>query len=156
MVKTLKSLSQKTKSVFDSITSLERTRAHCADITGALALMQSEAGGLVKEKLKGISLRAKNGMAIRHVKAQTPELCLAAVENNGLAIQFVKDQTEEICLAAVKQNGKAIQFIATPSVAVIAASENQIKAMQQIEGAALMAGNHSVCAQTRNGMSYFY
>ena len=44
-------------------------------------------------------------------EVQTPENCLAAVQNDGYALQFVKEQTPEICLAAVKQNGLALQFV---------------------------------------------
>jgi hypothetical protein len=42
---------------------------------------------------------------------QTPEMCMAAVEQNGLALQYVKDQTDEICMEAVKQNGRALRNI---------------------------------------------
>lgn len=33
------------------------------------------------------------------------------VEQNGLALRHVRDQTPEICLAAVKQHDLALQFI---------------------------------------------
>jgi len=38
-------------------------------------------------------------MALVHVKDQTPELCLAAVQQNGLALERVHHPTPEICLA---------------------------------------------------------
>ena len=52
-------------------------------------------------------------MAFVYIKEQTPELCLAAVQQNGLALQFVKfkEQTPELCLAAVKQYRLALQFV---------------------------------------------
>ena len=39
------------------------------------------------------------------MKEQTPEICLAAVNQNGMALVFVKEQTPEICLAAVREDG---------------------------------------------------
>ena len=53
----------------------------------------------------------QNGLALRYVKEQTPDICLAAVKQNGLALRFVKEQTPDICLEAVKQNGLALRFV---------------------------------------------
>ncbi|MGN1038120.1 MAG: DUF4116 domain-containing protein, partial [Mailhella sp.] len=39
---------------------------------------------------------------------QTPELCMAAVQQDGMALKFVRQQTLELCLAAVQQNGMAL------------------------------------------------
>ena len=36
---------------------------------------------------------------------------MAVVKQNGYALKFVKDQTEEICLAAVKQNWQTFERI---------------------------------------------
>ena len=35
------------------------------------------------------------------LKEQTPEICMAAVQQNWWALQHVKKQTPEICMAAV-------------------------------------------------------
>ncbi len=50
-------------------------------------------------------------MALAFVEHQTPEICLAAVQDNGFALMDVIHQTEELCLEAVKQNPIAIEFI---------------------------------------------
>ena len=57
-----------------------------------------------------------SGWALRFVKEQTPEICLAAVQNDGWALQFVKDQTPEICMAAVKNDGYALEFVKDKSM----------------------------------------
>lgn len=49
--------------------------------------------------------------AFRFVRNQTPEICLAAVEKNGMLLKDVKEQTPEICLAAVKQDREAMEFV---------------------------------------------
>ena len=54
---------------------------------------------------------AINPDALRFVKAQTPELCLAAVNQNGCALEYVNEQTPELCLMAVSQNGRALQYV---------------------------------------------
>ena len=61
--------------------------------------------GLVKRAIE------IDGMALRYVKNQTPEMCLEAVRQNGYALEFVKDQTPEICLQAVRQKGCALQYV---------------------------------------------
>ena len=50
-----------------------------------------------------------DGMRLRFVSKQTPEICLAAVKQNAKALQYVKIQTPEICLAAVENDGNALQ-----------------------------------------------
>ena len=45
------------------------------------------------------------------MKEQTPEICLAAVQQNGRALMYVKEQTSDICLAAIKQNPEAKVFV---------------------------------------------
>jgi len=42
----------------------------------------------------------QDGVALRHVKTQTPELCTEAVKQNGWALYYVKTQTPELCVAA--------------------------------------------------------
>ena len=53
----------------------------------------------------------ENGLALRFVKEQTPEICLEAVKQDGQALRFVKEQTPEICLVAVKQYGYALKWV---------------------------------------------
>ncbi len=53
----------------------------------------------------------RNGLFLQHMKEQTDEICLIAVNNDGLALKYVKEQTEEICTEAVKENGLAIQYV---------------------------------------------
>jgi hypothetical protein len=36
---------------------------------------------------------------------------MEAVKQNGLALRYVKDQTPEICMEAVKQNIEAYKYI---------------------------------------------
>ncbi len=50
-------------------------------------------------------------MYLRWVEEQTPEICLAAVQQNGEVLEFVREQTIEICMAAVQQNPNAIKYI---------------------------------------------
>ncbi len=49
-----------------------------------------------------------NGLALQLVDEQTPEICMAAVQNCPSAIRYVKNQTPEICMAAVKNSGYRI------------------------------------------------
>ena len=67
----------------------------------------------IKEQTPELCLAAvqQNEQALEYVKVQTPELCLAAVQQNGYALEYVKVQTSEICLAAVQQNGYALHFV---------------------------------------------
>jgi hypothetical protein len=66
-----------------------------------------------KNKLYTISREAvlQNGLALRFVGEQTPEICMIAVTQNGLALQFVKQQTEALTLAAVLQNDYALLHV---------------------------------------------
>ena len=65
-------------------------------------------------KKADLEMVKRNGMALRFVKEQTPEICLAAVQQDGLALKYVKEQTPEICSAAVKQNSKAHKYVRKP------------------------------------------
>jgi hypothetical protein len=75
--------------------------------------------------------RAKQyGCFLQLVKEQTPEICLASVQNKGLTLQYVKEQTPEICLAAVQQNGMALQYVKeqTPELCLeVAKQEARLK-----------------------------
>ena len=80
-----------------------------------------------KKNLKGEeamdAVREGWGGALRYVSEQTPEICIAAVNNWGDALQYVSEQTNEICLAAVKQDGSALQYV----------SENMFSKEDEIE-----------------------
>ncbi len=60
---------------------------------------------------------------LQFVKKQTPELCLAAVQQYGRALGYVKEQTYELCLEAVKHYGYALQFV----------KDEQLKAQIKLE-----------------------
>lgn len=66
----------------------------------------------------------RDGMAIRTIKEQTPELCLEAVKQDWHALEFCCAQTEEVCLAAVKHYGGVLCFanVRTPEVCLAAVS----------------------------------
>jgi hypothetical protein len=53
----------------------------------------------------------QNGMALRYIREQTPEICMEAVKQDGQALYFVKNQTLEICLFAVEQDGMALGYV---------------------------------------------
>ena len=53
----------------------------------------------------------EEGCTLKLVEEQTHDICLAAVQENGWALEYVKNQTPEICLAAIKKNGFALQFV---------------------------------------------
>ncbi|WP_219666868.1 DUF4116 domain-containing protein, partial [Clostridioides difficile] len=81
----------------------------------------------------------EDGLALKHIKEQTPAICKEAVKQTGYALQYVnwdilskeqiynlciesvkrdgyilgyvKEQTPEICLEAVKQNGYALRYV---------------------------------------------
>jgi hypothetical protein len=63
---------------------------------------------------KALALEAvkQDGYLLKHVKSQTLEICMAAVQKNGNALKYVKHiyRTPEICNEAVKQNPKAIKY----------------------------------------------
>ena len=52
-----------------------------------------------------------NGFTLEFVIEQTPELCLATVQQHGKAILYVKEQTTGLCLAAVQQSGWALRYV---------------------------------------------
>jgi hypothetical protein len=64
----------------------------------------------------------QNGLAIRHLRYQSPEVCLAAVKQNGLALAYIHKQQSKyqfirateldpILIAAVCQNGMALAYV---------------------------------------------
>ena len=48
-----------------------------------------------------------------------PKHCLQAVKQNGLALRWVENQTPDICLEAVKQNGYALAFVINQTPLII-------------------------------------
>lgn len=64
---------------------------------------------------------------LREAEEQTPEICLAAVQQDGLALEFIKEQTPKICLAAVKEGGLALKYVKkqTPEICLAAVKENE-------------------------------
>jgi hypothetical protein len=67
----------------------------------------------IKEQTEEICLAAlqKDGLSLKYVKVQTPEMCRVAVQEIGLALLYVREQTPELCLAAVKQRGDALDAV---------------------------------------------
>ena len=68
----------------------------------------------------------QNGCILEYVKEQTSGICLEAVKQNGYALEYVKDQIPEICLEAVKQNGYALRYVKkqTPEICIAAIKED--------------------------------
>jgi hypothetical protein len=81
----------------------------------------------VKEQTPEVCLASvlMDGYALKHVKEQTPELCLSAVSKNAYALQYVKEQTQELCLASIFNNGNVLQYVKeqTPEVCLAAVSD---------------------------------
>jgi len=48
-------------------------------------------------------------LGLQYIENQTPEICLAAVQQYGMSLKYVNEQTPEICLAAVQQDYQAIR-----------------------------------------------
>ena len=46
---------------------------------------------------------------------QTPEICLAAVQEIGWMIEYVENQSREICLAALQSLPYAIAYVRHPT-----------------------------------------
>ena len=72
-----------------------------------------------------LELVRKNPKILKALK-QTPELCMAAVQQDGQALVFVKNQTPELCMAAVQQDGQALEFVKkqTPELCMAAVQED--------------------------------
>ena len=83
-------------------------------------------GELQEIRDNALALVKKDGVALQHVRDQTPEICLEAIHQNWNALRYVRDQTPEICLAAVKQNGYALQWVRdqTPEICLAAVHQD--------------------------------
>lgn len=79
-----------------------------------------------------------NGMLIRYISDQTPELCSKAIESdpcsilvikdkhiefirlalskNGCLLKYIQDQTPELCEIALKQTVEAFRYIRFPTI----------------------------------------
>ena len=64
----------------------------------------------------------KDSMQLEFVKNQTPEICLAAVQQSAYALVYVKEQTPELCSVAIRQNSDALKFVRnkTPEIRLAA------------------------------------
>ena len=45
------------------------------------------------------------------MKNQTPELCMAAVQERGRALYYVEHQTPDVCIAAIRENSDSMKYI---------------------------------------------
>lgn len=125
----------------------------------ASQLAASMAGMILKHLRKqtpAICLAAvkQRGFAIQFVEKQTPEICLQAVRTHGYALRFVKEITNELCMEAVKSEGIALEF-------VVDQTEELCKAAVSQDGLALQfvrEQTHEICLQAvrQNGMSLEY
>lgn len=52
-----------------------------------------------------------NGLALKYIKEQTPEICMAAVQQTAYALQYANEQTDEICMIAVQQDGYLLYYV---------------------------------------------
>jgi hypothetical protein len=51
------------------------------------------------------------GYALKYVREQTPEICMAAVQKDGYyALKYVKEQTPGLCMVAINQNPHSIVY----------------------------------------------
>ena len=98
-----------------------------------------------------------DGLSLRFIKQQTPEICLEAVKNNdygllyGYALKYVLEQTEEICVAAVKKDGLALKYVTkqTPQICLEAVKNNGYalaSVLEQTEEICLAAVQKYGCA----------
>lgn len=93
-----------------SVDLYQRGRGGCTHIVHK---ENSESDEDFLNKVEKIALEKvkENGLNLKFISTQTPELCLAAVRQNGLAIKYVKDQTPELCLEAVRYESNALNFV---------------------------------------------
>lgn len=77
------------------------------------------------KKLYKISSLMEFDSPLKHVRKQTPEICLAAVKKDGMALEYVKNRTPEICLAAVKNYGFALRYVNNPTFEICMAAVMQ-------------------------------
>lgn len=69
----------------------------------------------------------EDGFALKRIKNQTHELCMAAVQQNGYSLKFVKEQTPEICMAAVQGCGPALKYVKEQTFDLCVASLREIE-----------------------------
>ena len=62
----------------------------------------------------------ENGLALKFVNTQTPEICLEAVKQYGCALAYVSHQTPEMCLEAVKRYGCALAYVIHQTPEIVA------------------------------------
>ena len=85
---------------------------------------------IINEDLEKIN----NGWSLKYVKAQTPEICMAAVTQDGRDLEYVKEQTPEICMTAVKQNGYALRYVKEQTTEIcLAAAMKHIGALVHVK-----------------------
>ena len=53
---------------------------------------------------------------MQFVNVQTPEICMAAVQQDGEALKYVKVQTPEICLAAIQYDENNLKLVREQSL----------------------------------------
>jgi hypothetical protein len=81
----------------------------------------------------------KHGYLLQHVKNQTPELCIEAIQSCPFAIRFVNKKTEELCLLAVKLNGLALKYVENQTKEICeAAIKNNKKALYYVRDIRIM------------------
>jgi hypothetical protein len=56
----------------------------------------------------------QDAWALRYVKDQTPQLCLAAIRKSCGVLQFVRDKTPEICITALSLNEGTFAHVKVP------------------------------------------
>ena len=65
-------------------------------------------------------------LALKFVKEQTYDMCMAVVLKNGLALRFVKEQTHDMCMAVVSKEWYALPYVVdkTPDICSAAIKNN--------------------------------
>jgi hypothetical protein len=73
-----------------------------------------------------LSVVSKDGMLLRFITDQTPDICEVAVQNNPMALQYVREQTPELCLNAIRDNGLALEHVRdyTEALGNVAVAQN--------------------------------
>jgi len=111
----------------------------------------------VKNQTPELCLAAvqQNGDALSYVKDQSPEICLAAVQQNGLALEYVKHQTPELCLAAVQQNGLALEYVKdqSPEICLAAVQQNGLAVQEYVKH---QTPELCLAAVQQNGLALVY
>lgn len=70
----------------------------------------------------------RNYSIFEHVRDQTEEICLVAVQERCFNLAYVRKKTPAICLAAVTSDGKALRYVPedmrTPEICLAAVLQN--------------------------------